>query len=225
MNSEAARTVLLAGATGLVGSQILHALLNDGRTGTVHVLLRRAVLDLPASRRLQTLFVDFDALPALPTADEAYIALGTTIRAAGSRDAFVAVDVDAVVNVGRAAYAAGVRKLAVVSALGADARSSVFYNRVKAQAESELAAIGFQRLVIARPSLLHGDRGRLGQPWRFGEGLSLLVLRPLSKLLPKGARPIAARTVARAMVRALRDGDGGGGVQVFESAALHDLGA
>jgi uncharacterized protein YbjT (DUF2867 family) len=224
MSGEAARTVLIAGATGLVGSQILHALLNDGRTGTVHVLLRRAVLDLPASRRLQTLFVDFAALPALPAADEAYIALGTTIRNARSRDAFVAVDVDAVVNVARAAYAAGVRKLAVVSALGADARSSVFYNRVKAQAESELAAIGFERLVIARPSLLHGDRRQLGQSWRLGEGLSLMLLRPVSALLPKGARPIAARTVARAMVRALRDGDGGG-VQVFESAALHDLGA
>lgn len=224
MTGEPTHTVLLAGATGLVGSQILHALLNDGRTGAVHVLLRRAVLDLPASRRLQTLFVDFDALPALPAADEGYIALGTTIRSAGSRDAFVAVDVDAVVNVARAAYAAGVRKLAVVSALGADARSSVFYNRVKAQAESELAAIGFHRLVVVRPSLLHGDRRKLGQPWRFGEGLALSLLRPIARLLPKGARPIAARTVARAMVRALRDGEGGG-VQVFNSAALHDLGA
>lgn len=224
MTGDAAHTVLLAGATGLVGGHVLQALLNDERTGTVHVLLRRAVLDLPASRRLQTLFVDFAALPTLPAADEAYIALGTTIRDAGSRDAFVAVDVDAVVNTARAAFAAGVRKLAVVSALGADARSSVFYNRVKARAESELAAIGFERLVIVRPSLLRGDRGRLGQPSRFGEGLSLLLLRPISSLLPKGARPIAARTVARAMVRALRDGDGGG-VQVFESAALQDLGA
>lgn len=224
MTTQPAQRVLLAGATGLVGAQILHALLNDGRTGTVHVLLRRAVLDLPASRRLQTLFVDFAQLPELPAADEAYIALGTTIRTAGSREAFRAVDVDAVVNAARAAHAAGVRKLAVVSALGADARSSVFYNRVKAEAEAQLATIGFDRLVIARPSLLSGDRGHVGQPWRFGEGLTLALLKPIATLLPKGARPIAARTVARAMLRTLRDGDGAG-VQVVESAALQDLGA
>jgi uncharacterized protein YbjT (DUF2867 family) len=223
--ADATINVILAGATGLVGRQLLNALLNDRRTGAVHLLLRRAVLDLPGSRRLHVHHVDFAApLPPLPPADEAYIALGTTMRAAGSRAAFRAVDVDAVLACARAAHGAGVRRLAAVSALGADARSSVFYNRVKAEAEAGLAQIGFDRLVIARPSLLVGDRDGLGQPMRLGESVMLALLRPLSYVLPRGARPIHARTVARALVRTLRDGDAAS-VQVLESAALQTLGA
>jgi uncharacterized protein YbjT (DUF2867 family) len=216
--------VLVAGATGLVGRQLLQALLNDRRTGNLHVLLRRAVLDLPSSRRLVPHYVDFAQLPALPAADEAYVALGTTIRAAGSREAFRAVDVDAVLAFARAAHAAGVRKFAAVSALGADSASSVFYNRVKAETEAELAKIGFERLVIARPSLLVGNRAALGQGPRFGEGTMLALLRPISRVLPQGVRPIAARTVARALVRTLRDGDGPA-LQVLESGELHSAGA
>jgi uncharacterized protein YbjT (DUF2867 family) len=214
-------TVLLAGASGLVGRALLAQLLDDDQA-TVHALLRRNVPDLITSRRLVRHVIDFAKPPRLPRADVLYVALGTTIKVAGSQAAFRAVDFDAVVNVARAAREAGVERCAVVSALGASAGSSVFYNRVKGEMEAALRGMGFSRLVIARPSLLTGGRERLGQGARFGERLSLAVLQPLGALVPASVRPIEASVVARAMRMALR-GDGER-VQVVESAALQQLG-
>src|SRR6476469_1193417 len=125
--SGAQRSVLLAGATGLVGREILRGLLADDAVASVVTVGRRAPAE-PHSK-LQILAIDFAAVPALPRVDECYIALGTTIKVAGSQQAFRAVDHDAVVNVAKAARAAGARKCGVVSAMGASAKSSVFYSR------------------------------------------------------------------------------------------------
>ena len=102
--------------------------------------------------------VDFRAIPPLPPLDEAYLALGTTIKQAGSREAFRAVDLDANLAVTRAALGAGARRVGLVSAMGADAASTVFYNRTKGELEDALKALPLETLVIARPSLLAGDR-------------------------------------------------------------------
>jgi uncharacterized protein YbjT (DUF2867 family) len=212
---------LVAGASGLVGRQLLEQLLADPQTAQVHAVLRRALASQPPRLR-QVLVAGFDKLPALPPADEAYCALGTTIKQAGSQAAFRAVDHNAVLAFARAAQAAGVRRLGVVSALGADARSSVFYNRVKGETEAALAALGFERLVIARPSLLMGDRQALGQPLRPMERLGMAVTGPLGGLIPARWRPIHASVVARALLRALRQP--GTGTHVLESAALQTLG-
>jgi uncharacterized protein YbjT (DUF2867 family) len=214
-------TVLVAGASGLVGRALLRQLLEEDRA-TVHALLRRDVSDLPSTDRLTRHLVDFTTLGALPRADELYIALGTTIKVAGSKAAFRAVDLDAVVNVARAAHAAGVERCAVVSALGADARSKVFYNQVKGEMERALHELRFERLVIARPSLLAGDRETLGQPSRPGEQIMLALLRPVAGLIPASVRPIDAASVARAMRLALRTD--GLSRQVLESGALRQLG-
>ncbi|MBL8334349.1 MAG: nucleoside-diphosphate sugar epimerase, partial [Rubrivivax sp.] len=112
---------------------------------------------------------------------------------------------------------------AVVSALGADPRSSVFYNRVKGEAEAALRTLGFEQLVIARPSLLVGDRAALGQPVRTGERLGLALSRPFMPLIPQRVRPIEAATVAGALLLALDQG--GQGVRVIESAELQQLGS
>jgi uncharacterized protein YbjT (DUF2867 family) len=120
-------TVLLAGASGLVGRALLAQLLDDDRA-TVRALLRREVPDLPASRQLLHHVVDSSQLAPLPAADELYIALGTTIKVAGSKAAFRAVDFDAVLNVARAAREGGVERCAVVSSVGADPHSKIFYN-------------------------------------------------------------------------------------------------
>ena len=93
-----------------------------------------------------------------------YLALGTTIKVAGSQAAFRALDFEANMAVARAARAQGATKLGVVSALGADSHSTVFYNRVKGELEEGLAQLGFSTLVFARPSLLAGNRQSLGQP-------------------------------------------------------------
>ena len=216
-------SALVAGATGLVGRQLLAQLLADRHTGMVHALVRREVADLPQSPRLLCHQVDLTGRLRLPAATAAFIALGTTIKAAGSQAAFAAVDRDAVLAVARAAQKVGVARLAVVSALGADAQSKVFYNRVKGEMEAQLTALGFERLVIARPSLLSGQRAALDQPARWGEKLALAMTAPIAGLLPARIRPIEAAVVARAMRRALRvDGPA---VQIIESAQLQSLGA
>jgi len=158
------RTVALAGATGLVGRSILEGLLADTSVQSVHVLARGKPRVVHA--RLTCHIVDFAALSPLPPVDEVYLALGTTIKVAGSQAAFRAVDFDANLAVARAAIAAGARRCGLVSAMGADAKSGVFYNRVKGELEEALAQLPFEGLVIARPSLLMGDRVALGQPER-----------------------------------------------------------
>ncbi len=207
------RTALLAGSTGLIGRALLPLLLVSPRYAQVHALQRRAAL--PAQPRLQTHTVDFQALPALPHTDDVFIALGTTIKLAGSQAAFRQVDFDAVVNTARAARAAGATRLAVVSALGADARSRVFYNRVKGEMQDAIATLGFDSVVIVQPSLLLGDRSALGQPLRPGEVWGARLLG----WLPRSVRPIAAEQVASAMLRALVDPRPG--VHVLRSGELY----
>src|SRR5262249_4124972 len=127
--SIALRRVVLAGATGLVGGHLLNGLLADDSVAEVHVVGRRRP---PFEhRKIAWPAVDLRAVPSLPAADEVYLALGTTIRAAGSREAFRAIDYDANLSVARAAFAAGARRIGLVSAMGANAQSSIFYNRVK----------------------------------------------------------------------------------------------
>ncbi len=202
------RRALLAGATGLVGRALLELLGQAPQYAQVHALLRRPA-PWPPDPRLTLHQVDFDHLPPLPAVDDVFIALGTTIKAAGSEAAFRRVDFDAVVNTARAARAAGAVRLMVVSALGADAASRVFYNRVKGEMQQAVVALGYPTVVIAQPSLLLGDRSGLGQPARLGEALAQRVLAPVLPLLPAGVRPIRAEAVARALLKtALHAGPG-----------------
>jgi uncharacterized protein YbjT (DUF2867 family) len=198
------RVVMVAGATGLVGRAVVAALTADKRYRSIHLVGRRA----PALHDARVRFhaVDFAHLPALPPADDLYIALGTTIKVAGSQAAFQAVDHDAVLALARQARACGTRRLALVSAMGADARSRIFYNRVKGETEDALRALGFTTLVIARPSMLDGDRASLAQAERLGERLGLALMRGLKPLIPANYRAIDAQDVARAMVQAMTDG-------------------
>lgn len=213
--APAGRVALVAGASGLVGRALLARLAADPGVTRVHALVRRPLpLQAPA---LQQHVVDFEALPALPPVDEVYLALGTTIATAGSREAFRAVDFDASLAVARAAVAAGAQRLGLVSALGADARSRVFYNRVKGELEDALSQLPLQALVIARPSLLLGDRDGLGQPRRRGEHLAAYLDRWLRTLLPAGLRGIAAGDVAAALASAL---PGARGRLVLDSAGM-----
>lgn len=209
------RTALLAGATGLVGRALLPMLLASPQHGRVHLLLRREADGLPADARLQTHLVDFRALPTLPPVDDVFIALGTTLKAAGSREAFRQVDFDAVVDTARAARAAGATRLGVVSALGADAHSSVFYNRVKGEMQDAVGALGYASVVLVQPSLLVGDREALGQPKRPGEVWGARLLG----WLPRSVRPIPATRVAQALLRELDRGEPG--VRMLRSGELH----
>lgn len=213
------RTVLLAGATGLVGGQMLQALLADPTVGQVHALTRRD-LNL-AHPRLQVHHVDFRRLPALQPADEVYLALGTTIKVAGSQAAFRAVDFDANLAVAQAAIASGARRIGLVSAAGASAQSSVFYNRVKGELEDALKALDLQALVLAQPSLLLDLRDGLQQPPRLGERIAIPVAQLVAPLLPGRYRPVHARAVALALLRTVPTAQG---VVVLASDALARIG-
>lgn len=215
--ADAPADALLAGATGLVGQALA---LEWGGPGKLHLLVRRPV-PAPAAASIVHL-VDFTALPALPAARDAYCCLGTTIGLAGSQAAFRAVDCDAVLAFARGARTAGVKRFAVVSALGANVRSGNFYSRVKGETEIALAEIGFECLVIARPSLLLGDRSALGQPERRGELIGQAITRRIGGLIPVAWRPIEAFVVARALVRGLAGA--GPGTTVLDSGALQRLG-
>ena len=172
----------------------------------------------PRTQRVALLAGDFTRLPTLPVIDDAFIALGTTLKVAGSEEAFRHVDFDFVLNTARAARAAGATRLAVVSALGADSASRVFYNRVKGDMQAAVAGLGFDSVVFAQPSLLVGDRAALGQPVRAGEVWATRLLGPVLWLVPKGVRPIQAHDVAAAMLRAVAEGQPG--VRALSSGAM-----
>jgi uncharacterized protein YbjT (DUF2867 family) len=200
------RRALVAGATGLIGRALLPLLHASPHYANLQVLVRRAAPGIVEDARMRVHVVDFDALPpTLPAIDDVYIALGTTIKVAGSRANFRRVDFDAVVSTARAARAGGATRLAVVSALGADASSRVFYNRVKGEMQAAV-------------SLLLCDREALGHPARPGEAWAARLFGPVMWMLPRGVRPIAANTVAAAMVTAVLAG--APGVQVLSSGRM-----
>jgi uncharacterized protein YbjT (DUF2867 family) len=218
------RVALVAGGTGLVGRELIDALLADNAVGAVHVLVRARSAELAKRNGLAQHVVDYTRpLADLPPADDAFCCLGTTIKAAGSQAAFRAVDFDAALAFARAARECGATRLGVVSALGADASSRVFYNRVKGELEQAVRSLGFECVLLARPSLLLGDRGALGQPERIGERIGAALNVPLGWLLPDSVRPIAARTVALGLLRAVQQCDRPG-VFTLPSQELQVLG-
>ena len=204
-NADMSRHVVLAGATGLVGGHLLQQLLDDADIADVVALTRRP-LPIPHPKLVPAV-VDFAHLAdlALPHVDDCFLCLGTTIRAAGSPDAFRQVDFALPLAIAQMALAAGATRCFVVSAMGADARSRVFYNRVKGELEDALNALPLRTVVAFRPALLDGDRTE----YRAGEHAALAVLRPLGSLLPARWRPVAASTVARAMMGAARRDEAG----------------
>ena len=206
----AVRVALVAGATGLVGQAVLAALLTDKHYTAVHAVVRLPLALIHP--KLTSHAVDFSSLTSLPGiehVDDVFIALGTTLKVAGSKAAFRAIDLDAVLAVARAARQAGARRLGVVSAMGADPDSAVFYNRVKGEMEVALRALQFPVLVIARPSLLTGNRAALNQSQRFGESLGSLAMHWFKPLIPLNYQAIPAKQVAQSLVDAVRDAKDG----------------
>ena len=205
--------ILLAGASGLTGEHLLDRLLNEPTVTRVLAPSRKPLAEHP---RLENPVGDPAVfLPQLRgQVDIAFCCLGTTIKQAGSEEAFRAVDLDMVVEFAKRAREMGARHLIVISAIGADPKSSIFYNRVKGQMEESLKAQGWPQLTIVRPSLLLGERL---EP-RLAEQLA----GPLSRLIPGKYHGIEVCELARAMWRlALEEQDG---VRVVESDELRKLG-
>ncbi|PBS14198.1 NAD-dependent dehydratase [Lysobacteraceae bacterium NML93-0792] len=206
--------LILAGATGLVGRHVLARALADPRVTHVVAPTRRP---LPAHPNLDAPLVDFDALPADAAwwrADAVICALGTTMKTAGSRDAFRRVDHDYPLAIADLARRHGTPVYVLNSAMGADAQSRVFYNRVKGELESALRTRGFASLTLVRPGLIGGDRDER----RLGETLATHLLRTLHPLLPRKWRINPAERIADALLDAALDPPAG--VHVVASDAL-----
>lgn len=210
----------VAGATGLVGRELLPLLIADPGIREVHCIGRRA----PAlvDGKLVVHSHDLGTVPALPPVDVAFCCLGTTIRKAGSQAAFREVDFNMVRRFALAAHAAGAQRFLLVSALGAKADSAVFYNRVKGEIEAEVAAIGFASLHLFRPSLLLGSRAETRPAERVGSVL-FGAFAPLMCGPARRYRPVAARAVAEAMRAAAHSG--ATGTFIVESDAIAEAGA
>lgn len=201
-NDGEGRVALVAGATGLVGRELVRLLAQSLDYTRIHTLVRRS-RERSGDPKVTEHVVDFGALPALPSCDDVVIALGTTIKAAGSQAAFRRVDYDYVLGVAEAGRASGARRLGLVSALGADASSRVFYNRVKGEVEAAVSRLGYESVIISRPSLLVGDREGLGQPVRHGERWAARLLGPIRGLIPSSFRPVSAVDVAATLLERL----------------------
>lgn len=194
------KTALIAGSTGLVGSELIKLLTSHPEYEKVHVLVRKPIE--PSSPKIKVHLVNFDALdefsPEGPI-DHVFCTLGTTIKKAGSKENFRKVDFDYVLKLGELAKAWKVKKFLVVTALGANARSSIFYNRVKGEVENALKELKLEHLFIFRPSLLMGNR----KEQRPGEKSAIAVYKVINPLFMgrlKKYKGVQASQVAQAIV-------------------------
>ena len=214
----AKRTALVAGATGLVGGHCVEELLREDSYSRVVALVRRP--GLPVREKLEEYLIDFESLDdetRLPAVDDVFCCLGTTIKKAGTKEAFRRVDHDYVVFLAKAALASGAKQFLLVSSIGADAGSRIFYSRVKGEVEADISALAFGAVQIFRPSMLLGNRNE----FRLGEKVAQIVSSALAFLFVGGLskyRPIEARSVARAMVKVARRQPLG--VHVYESEEI-----
>ena len=217
------RNALIAGASGLVGGHCLEMLLKSERYSQVISIGRR---ELPViNPKLEQKVVDFDKLHTFYAdldVDDVFCCLGTTIKTAGSKEAFYKVDHTYVVELARVTANKGASQFVVISSMGADASSMFFYNKVKGEMERDIQQVGFESVHILRPSLLLGNRDEE----RIGENLASKILKPLSSLMVgplKVYRPIEAETVASAMVYAAAHQEKG--VHIYPSDQVAELGA
>jgi len=215
------RNALIAGATGLVGKSLLNQLLADDQFEKV-VIITRKLIDIKNSKLIQKL-IDFDSVESLKPdfpIDDVYCALGTTIKTAGSQDAFYKVDFTYVVNLGKWCEANGVKRFLIVSAMGANPKSGMFYNRVKGEMETAVSQLNIPQIQIFRPSLLMGNRAEKRGGEKFAQvvmgGLGFLFAGPLLKY--KG---IHADVVAKAMIKAAKQDKEG--FTIYESGEMQGM--
>lgn len=217
------KTAIVIGATGLIGKELTQRLLNDPSFDKVKVFVRKQLL--PGHSKLQQVIVDFNNLSQCATeitGDVVFCAMGTTIKTAGSQEAFVKVDYTYVLNFAEQAKKNGVPQFILVSSLGVTESGGNFYLTVKRDVENALKRLKFNSLVIVRPSMLLGQRAE----FRLGESIGKFFMKSLGFLFIgklKKYKAIEASVVAKAMIALSKAGLEE--VSVFESDRLQKLGA
>lgn len=211
------KTALIAGASGLVGGQLLDALLNDDEYHQVIALLRRPISK--THPRLEQRIIDFETYEfnQLPEVDTVFCCLGTTLKQAGSKAEFRRVDHDHVLNLARGARLKGAIQFLLVSSTGADEHSPFFYMRTKGEIEKVLSCLGYPSCSVFRPAYLVGKRN---QP-RFAEDLYGACMEKLAFMMPSAFRPISAKAVALAMLKQSHQAPSG--FHIVKSEAMQAL--
>jgi uncharacterized protein YbjT (DUF2867 family) len=215
------KSALLIGASGLVGGHCMQFLLEESSYTHVVVLVRRP-LSITHDKLVQHV-VDFSELETLGeclTADDVYCCLGTTIKKAGTQDAFRKVDFDYPIKIAALTQHLGANQFLIVTSLGADPHSRIFYNRVKGELEEAIRKISFSTINVFRPSFLLGDRTEHRTGEKAGayimSGLKYVMLGPFRKY-----RPIQAHDVAKTMVQVAQKNLKG--VNIFESMQIQEI--
>jgi len=216
------KTALVIGASGLVGTALVKQLLQDDSFSAVKLFLRKPI-DIQ-NQKLEQHCIDFNTIEKYADVikgDVVFCCMGTTIKAAGSKEAFVKVDYTYTVNFAQVAKRNGTEKFVLISSIGADKNSSNFYLKVKGDVEADVARLKFKNLIIVRPSMLLGDR----KEFRLGESIAKKMMKGLGFLFVgklKKYKAIEASTVARAMIvlskNELQE------VMIFENQRLLEIG-
>ena len=221
MNSHKPKTALLVGASGLVGGHCLQFLLKEPSYARVTILIRKPLSVIHEKLVQHTVdFNDLTTLGELFETDDVFCCLGTTIRQAGTQEEFRKVDFDYPVKIAALTQHCGANKFLLVSSLGADPQSRIFYNRVKGEVEEAIQKISFKAFHIFRPSLLLGER----REHRMGEKVGAFVMTALKNAMIgrlKMYRAIHARDVAKVMVGAAQMNLSG--MNIFESQRIQEI--
>lgn len=210
------KTALIVGGSGMTGKQLTALLLTDVRYSKIILLVRKPI-GLNHEKIEQVVF-NFDyPNRSVVVADEIFCCLGTTIRRAGSKEAFYKVDYEYVSLIARIGFENGVKNFALVSAMGANKNSSVFYNKVKGLVEENVCQTGFLSCFIFRPSLLLGKRSE----FRLGEKIATFFMTVFSFVIPKKYKAIDAKQVAKAMI--IKMNSEKKGLQFIESDEIAEM--
>jgi len=217
------RRALVFGATGLVGKLLTDQLIQSDDYTAIRIFTRKPSA-MGGMKKIEEIIVDFDRLEEISekiVGDDLFICLGTTIRKAGSVKKMEEIDRDLPVRIASVAHGNGVKRAAIVSSLGASCKSSNYYLRIKGEMEESIRKIGFRTIIIARPSLLLGERNEK----RAGESVSKIAMKLIGKLLTgklSKYRAIEGGDVAKAMIKAIVVQEG---INVLESDRLSKLAA
>ena len=215
------KTAVVIGASGLIGKSIVRKLLDDNRYSSVKVFVRRSI-NISNSNLVEHI-VDFDKIADWKnkiTGDELYSAMGTTIKKAGRKEAQYKIDVTYQLEFAKAAAENGVKSYFLVSSSGANAKSKLFYTKIKGELEEKVKLLPFNKIRIFRPSLLLGERDEK----RFGEKAAEKLLKIVVPLFPflKNQRPIEGEKVAKAMIVSAND-DNKERIKFFEPLEIFQL--